>query len=139
MGKMSGMAGMGATPAMSGMAGMGATPGMSGMYGQTSAEPAGPPEITWVYKFPKNRTLEVLLNPEGIVVQVAVFGTAWPGIGTARGIRLGSLYKDVVVKYGFPESHEQQGIQLMAKYPDKQHVVFTMVGRTVVGITIALT
>lgn len=98
----------------------------------------GPPEIVWIYRFPKNKTLEFLVSPDGRIMQIAAYGVEWPGIGTALGIRLGDTYKDVILKYGFPESHSKTGIELIAKYSDKHRAVFTFVGKTVVGITIGL-
>lgn len=96
------------------------------------------PEVMWIYRFAQNKTLEFLINPDGRVLQIAAYGAEWPGIGTAKGIRLGDTYKDVLVKYGFPESHEKRGLELIAKYPERDRALFTLVGNTVVGITIAL-
>lgn len=106
--------------------------------GQQAPQKMAPPEVTWVYKFPKNKTLEFIINPDGRILQIAAYGVDWSSIRTSRGITLGDTYRDVVLKYGFPESHEKSGLQLMAKYPDKHRAVFTLVGKTVVGITIAL-
>ncbi|HUV03668.1 MAG TPA: hypothetical protein VMX94_01015 [Armatimonadota bacterium] len=96
------------------------------------------PEVTWIYKFPRNKTLEFIISPDGRVVQIAAYGVDWPGISTAKGIRLGQTYKDVLLKYGFPESHERAGVELIAKYPETHRALFTFVGKTLVGITIAL-
>ncbi|MCL6519728.1 MAG: hypothetical protein K6T99_07840 [Armatimonadetes bacterium] len=96
------------------------------------------PEVTWIYRFPKNHTLEFIINPDGIVIQIAAFGVDWPGIGTSKGIKLGSTYKDVIMKYGYPESHQKSGMQMVTKYIEKNRVAFTFLGKTVVGITIAL-
>lgn len=99
----------------------------------------GPPEIRWIYKFPKNKTLEFIINPDGRVMQIAAFGADWSSIRTSKGIILGtSTYKDLLTKYGFPESHERAGIELIAKYTGKHRAIFTLVGQTVVGITIGL-
>lgn len=95
-------------------------------------------QVTWVYKFAKGRTMELLINPDGIVVQITVYGSNWPSVRTTKGIKLGSTYKDLIMKYGYPESQAQQGVQLLVKYQKKNRVVFTTIGRTVVGITIAL-
>jgi hypothetical protein len=153
MGGPAGMPGMPGAPAMGGPAGMpgmmtgplGAAPGAMAFPGTTgggettTVQTTGPPEVTWVYRFPKNRTLEVLLNPSGIIVQISVIGISWANVSTSRGIKLGNTYKDILVKYGYPESHQQSGIeQLQVRYPDKHHVVFSLLGKTCVGITIAL-
>lgn len=113
----------------------------TGQAGATQAQGARKPtgtEVTWVYKFPKNRILEFIINPDGYVIQIAAFGVDWPGIVTSKGIKLGSTYKDVILKYGYPESHQQSGYQMVTKYVERNRVAFTFVGKTVVGITIAL-
>jgi hypothetical protein len=96
------------------------------------------PEVTWVYQFPNNRTLDFVISPDGRVVEIRAFGVEWPSIRTSKGITLGQTYKDVILKYGFPEQHERSGAQLIAKYPEKHRALFTFVGKTLVGITIAL-
>ncbi|HEY3297191.1 MAG TPA: hypothetical protein VGK34_00935 [Armatimonadota bacterium] len=136
--------GMAAGPrARAGAAGMPGMPGLPGRNVQTTQSgtqvevPTGTP-VVWVYRFSDNRSVEINLNPDGIVMQIAIYGATWKGQRTAKGITLGSMYKEVLKKYGYPESHEQQGIQLLLKYPKRDRVVFTTVGRSVVGITIAL-
>ena len=134
-----------AQPMMSGL-GMSAAEGMGmpgmdmGMPGMAGQQPQkkGPPEVIWIYRFPKNQTLEFIISPDGRIMQIAAYGISWPGVGTALGIRLGDTYRDVVLKYGFPEAHDKNGIELIAKYTDKHRAVFTLVGKTVVGITIGL-
>lgn len=96
------------------------------------------PEVTWVYQFPKNKTLDFVISPDGRVVEIRAFGVDWPNIRTSKGITLGQTYKDVILKYGFPEAHERSGVQLITKYPEKHRALFTFVGKTLVGITIAL-
>lgn len=141
MNPMGPMVGMSAAEGM-GIPGMGMDMGMPGMGaplvpGQ-QIQRKGPPEVVWIYRFPKNKTLEFIVSPDGRVMQIAAYGVEWPGIGTALGIRLGDTYKDVILKYGFPESHDKTGIELIAKYSDKHRAVFTFVGRIVVAITIGL-
>jgi hypothetical protein len=134
----------GGMPALPGMPG---APGGDGLFAPAPqdaapaaapAAPAGPPEVTWVYKFSNNRTLEVLINPDGIVVQIAVYGVNWPGVATFRGVHLGTSYKDVIFRYGYPESQQQMGQELQTKYNSKHRVVFTFAKKTCVGMTIAL-
>jgi hypothetical protein len=99
----------------------------------------GPPEVTWSYRFPKNRSIDFIINPDGRIMQIQVFGADWSTIHTAKGIVLGSsTYKDVLAKYGFPEEHDRTGIELITRYTKKDRVIFTLVGQTVVGITIGL-
>lgn len=113
-------------------------PGMTGPMAGLQPQKRGPPEVIWIYRFPKNQTLEFIISPDGRVMQIAAYGVQWPGLSTALGIRLGDTYRDVVLKYGFPEAHDKNGIELIAKYSDKHRAVFTFVGKTVVGITIGL-
>lgn len=127
-----------ALPGMAAPMEMGGIPGMPQLPGQMVPQKRGPPEVTWIYRFAKNKTLEFIISPDGRVMQIAAYGVEWPGIRTSVGITLGHTYKDVLLKYGFPESHEKRGVELIAKYSEKRRVIFTLVGRTVVGITIGL-
>ena len=96
------------------------------------------PEVTWVYKFSDNRSLEFLISPDGRVVQISAVGVQWSGIATAKGIHLGNTYKDIMMRYGYPDTHEQTGPQqLLLKY-EKDRVIFSLLGKNLVGITIAL-
>lgn len=135
---MPGMPGM--TGGASMMPGMPTMPGMPGMTtgGSSQTTASKSTEVTWVYKFSKNRTLEFVINDKGRILQIAAFGAEWPGVNTALGIKLGNTYKEIIRKYGWPESHETQGTEIVIKYPDKHRVLFSMVDQTVVGITIAL-
>ncbi len=125
-------------PGMAAPMEMGGIPGMPQPPGQMVPQKTGPPEVIWIYRFAKNKTLEFIISPDGRVMQIAAYGVEWPGIRTSMGITLGHTYKDVLLKYGFPESHEKRGVELIAKYSEKRRVIFTLGGRTVVGITIGL-
>lgn len=94
-------------------------------------------EVTWIYRFAKNRQLDFIVDPEGRVLQIAAFGVEWSGMKTAKGIGLGSSYKQVILAYGFPETHEKSGIEMVLRYANSDRVAFTLVGNQVVGITIA--
>lgn len=139
------------TGGMPGMPGMEGLPGMmpGGMPMDQGGQPAGPqggpvvqrrgpPEVIWLYRFPKNKTLEFVVSPDGRVMQIAAYGVDWPNIKTSKGIGFGASYKDLLAKYGFPESHDRAGIELMVKYPDRHRAIFTLIDQTVVGITIGL-
>ncbi|MBP6963970.1 MAG: hypothetical protein KBC96_06150 [Armatimonadetes bacterium] len=104
---------------------------------QAQAQQANAREITWIYRFSQNRTLEFIIDPEGRVLQITAVGAQWSGLRTAKGIILGSTYKQVIMAYGFPESHERSGIELVTRYADSDRVAFTLVGNQVVSITIA--
>ncbi len=131
-----GMPGMPAGMEQGGMPGM---PGMPGMQKSNANQTkAGPSEVTWIYRFPKNRRLEIIVNADGVIVQVAVYGIEWKGVKTSKGIHLGSTYKDVNVKYGYPESQQINGTVLLARYPQKHRAVFSFIGKKCVGIAVAL-
>ena len=132
---------------MSGLPGMEGLPGMMPDMGGSPAMPQpggpvvqrrGPPEVIWLYRFPKNKTLEFIVSPDGRVMQITAFGVEWPNVRTAKGIGFGNTYKDLLAKYGFPESHDQSGVALVVRYPDRHRAIFTLVGQQIVGITIGL-
>jgi hypothetical protein len=102
-------------------------------------------QTTWTYDLIDGTTLEFIISQSGRVIQITVAGErAFKASKTTKGIKLGSLYKDVIFKYGFPEHQEKAGRFLRASYADKHHVVFTFLGpgkeevKKLVGITIAL-
>lgn len=117
-------------------------PGMSSPFGLGFGVPQATQmsgrEITWIYRFEKNKELDFLLDPQGRVLQIAAYGVEWKGMKTSKGIGLGKTYKEVILTYGFPESHEQQPLGgMVLKYANSDRVAFTLVGNQVVGITIA--
>ncbi|MHB1000625.1 MAG: hypothetical protein ACYC27_15400 [Armatimonadota bacterium] len=130
------LGGMPPMPTMPGMAG--GMPAMPGMTGGTQSTTTTNTEVTWVYKFSKGRMLEFIINSQGRVLQISAYGAEWAGLSTGMGIKLGNSYKDVIRVYGWPEKHENKGIELIVKYPETKRVLFTLVDQTVVGITIAL-
>jgi len=113
-----------------------ATPA-AGNTAAAASTPAGA-AVTYVYRFSNNRSAEFYLNPDGICTQIAIYGAVWPGQKTNTGIALGTVYKDIIAKCGYPETHIQQGIQMTLRYVKSDRVVYTLVGNTVVGINIAL-
>jgi hypothetical protein len=118
-------------------------PGMANPFGGPSAGQQNQGvgsgrEITWIYRFAKNKSLEFIIDPEGRVLQIAAYGIEWSGLRTAKGIVLGDAYKKLILTYGFPESHEQSGGgEMVIKYANSDRVAFTLLGNQVVGITIA--
>lgn len=113
-------------------------PGSSSQKADSGQSKDVPADVTWVYKFPKNKRLEVIINPDGVIVQIAVYGITWTGVKTSKGIHLGSTYKDVITKYGYPDSQDIIDKVLLAKYPKKQRAVFSFVNKKCVGMAIAL-
>ena len=104
-----------------------------------TTEKAAEQQVTWRYEFASGIALDFNISAGGTVMQITVSGrTAWPLSKTARGIKLGASYKDVLLKYGYPESHESIGSFLRASYLDKYRVLFTFLGKDLVGITVAL-
>ena len=96
-------------------------------------------EVTWTYDLQDGTTVEFIISGSGRVVQITVGGDqAFTLSKTSKGIKLGNYYKDVIFKYGYPESQSQVGRFLRASYADKQRCVFTFLGKKLVGITIAL-
>lgn len=122
-----------------------------GQFGQTISTLARQQEVTWIYNRKVNNNLvsyEFLIGPAGAVSQIRVSGYYGGNSRTKRGIALGSTYKEVVQKYGFPEEHYQVGRVLVASYRGKAHVQFQFMmdrpqsnpmstGNKVVAITIA--
>lgn len=103
------------------------------------------PQVTWTYDLPDGTTLEFIISQNGRVVQITVGGDKpFKQSVTSKGIKLGSLYKDVVLKYGYPESQQEIGRFLQTSYADKHRIVFLFCGpeigqvKKLVGITIAL-
>lgn len=120
-------------------------PGMTAV-GQPIVQKAVSPEVLWVYNFQQNKRLQFTINPDGVVVQIEAWGVDWSNIRTSKGITFGNTYKDLLLKYGYPESHEQSRVTisgvvlpvLYVKYPEKHRAIFTCSGKTIVGITIGL-
>lgn len=141
------LAGLGSYPGVEGLGGLPAPPGfgLPGMPGApgTPGEPGqtGPVEqqVTWTYDLADGTTVEFIISDTGHVIQVTVGGArAYVFSRTSKGIKLGDSYKDVILKYGYPESHSYAGRFLRASFADKHRCVFTFLGNKLVGITIAL-
>lgn len=117
----------------------GGMPGAPGAPGAQPSDSVVEEEVTWTYDLSDGTTLEFLISQTGRIIQITVGGDRpYTGSRTAKGIKLGSSYKDVIFKYGYPEGHQHVGRFLRASYADKQRCVFTFLGKRLVGITIAL-
>ena len=104
-----------------------------------TAEKTAEQQVTWRYEFTSGVALDFNISAGGSVMQITVSGrTPWPLSKTARGIKLGASYKEVLFKYGYPESHESLGSFLRTSYLEKYRVLFTFLGKGLVGITVAL-
>ena len=116
----------------------GYAPGTPATAGKTAEQ-----QVTWRYEFASGISngiaLDFNISAGGTVMQITVSGrTPWPLSKTARGIKLGASYKEVLFKYGYPESHESIGSFLRTSYLEKYRVLFTFLGKGLVGITVAL-
>ncbi len=132
----------GGAPALPSMGGLG-MPGATSMPG-APGQPTGPgpgteQQITWTYDLPGGTTLEYLISDKGVVVQITASGSgSFTLAKTSKGVKFGTAYKDVIMKYGFPEEHIKISKFVRASYADKSRVVFTFLKEKVVGITVAL-
>jgi hypothetical protein len=129
----------------------GGAAGGVGQFGQTVSTLAPQQEVTWIYDRKVDNNLvsyEFLIGPDGHVIQIRVSGYKGGNARTQRGAVLGSSYKDVIRKYGYPEEHYQVGRVLVASYRNKAHVQFQFMndrntanpltaGNKVVAMTIA--
>lgn len=126
-------------PTLPGMSAPGQTPPQNGGQQSDAQESPAQEEVTWTYDMSDGTTIEFIISETGRVIQITVGGDRpYAGSKTTKGIKLGSYYKDVIFKYGYPESQRQEGRFLRASYADKQRCVFTFLGKKLVGITIAL-
>ncbi|MBI3944753.1 MAG: hypothetical protein HY321_02455 [Armatimonadetes bacterium] len=124
-------------PGGPGMAGpeAGLDMGMGGMPGQTWM----PQNVHWIYEVSKKGVILIFgINDEGHVVSVTV-GDGYPdsvsrggprrvsfGARTARGITLGDDFRKVVTAYGYPETQQQLGNEVVLTYYSRFGVAFAM-------------
>lgn len=124
---------------MSGMPGLPGLPPVPGSPDQQNQATVVEQQVTWTYDMPDGITLEFIVSETGRIVQITVGGDRPFALSrTSKGIKLGNYYKDVIFKYGYPESHSYAGRFLRTSYADKHRCVFTFLGKKLVGITIAL-
>ncbi len=116
---------------------MGAAPtsGAPGANGATTPD-SNPGEVTWIYDRPNGGDLEFTFSSDGRVIQIRATGYTGT-VKTTRGIALGTSYGNVVGKYGYPESQEQDGPILTAKYTESDHVAFQFFNQKLVAIIVA--
>jgi hypothetical protein len=134
----------GGSPGLPGVPGLGMPGAGSAMPGTGQVGPQGPgpnqeEQIIWTYDMHQGTTLEFILSDKGVVVQITAGGNGNFALAkTTKGVKFGTPYKDVVMKYGFPETHTTLGKFVRTSYADKDRVVFTFMHEKVVGITVAL-
>jgi hypothetical protein len=89
------------------------------------------PEITWYYSKGDVLILCTIAADKNIAEIGMYARTAeaqrTSSFRTSRGIRLGSSYKDVIAKYGWPNEHQPLGGGLMLlRYTETNNVVFML-------------
>lgn len=113
----------------------GGYPGGSG----GAAVPAGPPPkqpVTLIYDRANGGSLEFTISPDKRVIQIRETGYVG-AYGTARGIKLGTSYAQVVAHYGYPEDTYIQGPIISTDYKDTLHCGFQFLDQKLVGIIVA--
>ena len=126
--------------------------GSTGQFGQTISNLTPQQETTWIYNRKAGKDVvsyEFLVGQGGAITQIRTIGYGGGSVQTRKGIVLGSTYKDVVQKYGYPEEQFRVGRSLIASYKNKNHVMFQFLnqrgqqenpfsaGNKVIAITIA--
>lgn len=136
----------GAPPELGGAGFGGGMPGGPGMnngpgglgqngLGGAQADPSSG-ESTWIYDRPGGSDLEFTFSSDGRVVQIRATGYQGP-VRTAKGVGLGAKYGAVMGKYGYPETQEQTGGVLTARYTERAHAAFQFYNQRVVAIIVA--
>ena len=119
---------------MQGPGGMGGGGGI-GAFGQTVSSSTLQQEVTWSYskkaldakKQKQAIGYDFLISPEGKVSQIRITGYVprTRNDKSAKGLTLGSTYKDLIRTYGAPKSVMKSGELLVCSYP-KQHIEFQL-------------
>ena len=137
----------GAAPTASGAGasagGGGGYPGGGGGYpgggGGTDATGGALPvkqAVTLIYDRAMGGDIEFTISPDQRVVQIRE--TGYKGAyGTARGIKLGTTYAQVIAHYGSPENTFLTGPILNIDYKDTLHCGFQFLDQRLVGIVVA--
>lgn len=113
-------------------------PGMPGMPGGAPAQSTAPPTPKWIYERSRDSATFVFGFDEDGRINLVVVGDDKPysitrggrkppfaGAKTAKGIGLGADFKSVILAYGFPESTEILGDEVLLKYFERHGVAFT--------------
>ncbi len=106
-----------------------------GAFGQTVSSSTFQQEVTWSYskkaldakKQQQAIGYDFLISPEGKVSQIRITGYV-PRTAkdkSAKGLTLGSTYKDLIRTYGNPKSVMKSGELLVCSYPN-QHIEFQL-------------
>ena len=92
--------------------------------------------VTLIYYRAMGGDIEFTISPDQRVVQIRE--TGYKGAyGTARGIKLGTTYAQVIAHYGSPENTFLTGPILNIDYKDTLHCGFQFLDQRLVGIVVA--
>ena len=92
--------------------------------------------MTLVYDRALGGALEFTISPDKRVVQIRETGYSG-AFGTARSIKLGTTYSQVVARYGYPENTYIAGSIVNIDYKDTLHCGFQFLDQKLVGIIVA--
>ena len=95
-----------------------------------------PSAVTLVYDRALGGDLEFTISPDKRVVQIRETGYSG-AYGTARDIKLGTTYSQVVARYGYPEDTSIAGSIVNIDYKDTLHCGFQFLDQKLVGIIVA--
>ena len=92
--------------------------------------------VTLIYDRPLGGDLEFTISPDKRVVQIRETGYSG-AYGTARGIKLGTKYSQVIARYGYQENTTIAGSIINIDYKDTLHCGFQFLDQKLVGIIVA--
>lgn len=116
--------------------GGGGYPGGGGATDATGAALPGKQTVTLIYDRALGGDLEFTISPDKRVVQIRETGYSG-SYGTARSIKLGTTYSQVVARYGYPENTSIAGSIVNIDYKDTLHCGFQFLDQKLVGIIVA--
>ena len=116
--------------------GGGGYPGGGGAADATGGALPVKQSVTLIYDRAMGGDIEFTISPDQRVVQIRE--TGYKGAyGTARGIKLGTTYAQVIAHYGSPENTFLTGPILNIDYKDTLHCGFQFLDQRLVGIVVA--
>lgn len=92
-----------------------------------AAVPAAPPpaEVRWIYRFQPDLTLEVTIDPDGLVSAISLTGSRCTFARTKEGIQLGMDYRRVLKRYGWPDRTETPSREsIIVYYQETNNIAF---------------
>jgi hypothetical protein len=116
--------------------GGGGYPGGGGATDATGAALPAKQPVTLIYDRALGGDLEFTISPDKRVVQIRETGYSG-SYGTARNIKLGTTYSQVVARYGYPEDTSLSGPIVNIDYKNTLHCGFQFLNQRLVGIIVA--